>query len=225
MTISRSVILDKIRAAKKDMQATTDSDGAHRRILDHNANLIPARGALTKKSQVSLFINEAVKVDASIARLATSEQIPDAIAQYLKELNLPAKIKAAPRLKNLPWSATLLKTDMGIAVESDTVGVTLAFAGVAETGTLVACSGPDTPTTLNFLPVTNIVVIEESRIYGSYEEVFQQLRRGRMPADFMPRTVNFITGPSRTADIEQTLLLGAHGPQRLHILVVEDELP
>ena len=98
------------------------------------------------------------------------------------------------------------------------MSLTHAFAGIAETGTLMLRSGADAPTTLNFLPDTNIVLIEAGRIVGAYEEAWAMLRAA---GGAMPRTVNFITGPSRSADIEQTLQLGAHGPRRLHILLLD----
>jgi L-lactate dehydrogenase complex protein LldG len=90
---------------------------------------------------------------------------------------------------------------------------------VAESGTLALLSGPDNPTTLNFLPDTHIVVVDAGDIVGDYETVWRRLRE-RYGAGSMPRTVNFVTGPSRSADIEQTIILGAHGPRALHILVV-----
>ena len=102
--------------------------------------------------------------------------------------------------------------------------------GFAETGTLMMASGPDHPSTLNFLPETHIVVLPAARIGGAYEEGWAHLRaeaaRGDGEGDgFMPRTVNLVTGPSRTADIEQTIALGAHGPRRLHIVIVEGDEP
>ena len=102
-----------------------------------------------------------------------------------------------------------------------------APSAVAETGTLAMYSGPAHPSTLNFVPETHVVVLPASRVVKSYEDVFDAVRelaadpdsgRGGLP----PRTVNFVTGPSRSGDIEQTLLLGAHGPRRLHIVIVED---
>jgi L-lactate dehydrogenase complex protein LldG len=96
------------------------------------------------------------------------------------------------------------------------VAVSHAFGGVAESGTLVLTSGRDNPTTLNFLPDTHIVVIDAKDIAGDYETLWARLRG----QGAMPRTVNWITGPSRSADIEQTLILGAHGPRRLHVMVV-----
>jgi L-lactate dehydrogenase complex protein LldG len=56
---------------------------------------------------------------------------------------------------------------------------------------------------------------------ASYEEAWDSLR-AHAGADGLPRTVNFISGPSRTADIEQRLIMGAHGPKRLHVILVGD---
>ena len=233
MNDSREYILNRVRSAKKDIQgATSDSKLAGIRLQDHPTNLIPKRGDLDKEARIALFIVEAEKVETTIVRIRASDQIPQEVVQYLKQNNLPSKIKTASSLGNLPWGTTLLETEEGVAVGEDEVSITQAFAGVAETGTLIKHSGPDAPTTLNFLPPTNIAVIEADEIYGNYEEVWKKLRgqsdenpqKTKTVKEFMPRTVNFITGPSRTADIEQTLLLGAHGPQRLHIIIVDDEL-
>ena len=105
-----------------------------------------------------------------------------------------------------------------VLIAGDLLGAA-AFAGIAETGTLALVSGPDNPTTLNFLPDNHIVLLPREAIEADYESVFAKVRSvyGKGEA---PRTLNFITGPSRSADIEQTLLLGAHGPRRLHIVVV-----
>ena len=101
----------------------------------------------------------------------------------------------------------------------DLVSVSHAEAGVVETGTLALFSGQNNPTTLNFLPENHIIVLEESAIVDHYEDVWTLIRQ-QFGEGNMPRTLNFITGPSRSADIEQTLLLGAHGPIRLHVLLV-----
>ena len=82
-------------------------------------------------------------------------------------------------------------------------------------------SGADSPTTLNFLPETEIVLLPAEGVVGGMEEAWARLRN-RLGKAGLPRTVNFITGPSRSADIGQKLQMGAHGPRRLHILVVGD---
>ena len=150
--------------------------------------------------------------------------MPAAVARYLKSNNLPAELRLAPAadLTAMPWdSEPLLTVRSGRAEPDDQVSVTGAFAGIAETGTLMLLSGTAGPTTLNFLPDNHIVVLKASDVVGPYEAAWNRLR-ARDGKSAMPRTVNFITGPSRTADIEQTIQLGAHGPRRLHILVIED---
>ena len=103
------------------------------------------------------------------------------------------------------------------ARDADLVGITGVFCAIAETGTLMTVSGTDTPATISLLPETHIAVVEKSRIVRGMEEAWQLVRDEiKQP----PRAVNFISGPSRTADIEQTVTLGAHGPYRVHIILV-----
>jgi L-lactate dehydrogenase complex protein LldG len=183
-------------------------------------NLIPRRAAdLPQSERIALFATMARGADATLAELPSVEAAPAAIADYLRRENLPSELRIAPEpvLEKLAWSALpLLSVSYGRATGAETVSVTSAFAGIAETGTLMLTSSPTMPTTLNFLPDTNIVLLRAERIVGVYEEGWALLRQ----TGAMPRTVNFITGPSRSADIEQTLLLGAHGPRRLHILLI-----
>mgnify|MGYP003656636059 FL=1 len=148
--------------------------------------------------------------------------MPAALASCLRANNLPQSVVRGtdPYLAAMPWAdQKQLETKTGIADGSEAVGLSRAFAGVAESGTAVLLSGPENPTTVNFLPETHVIVIDADDIVGDYESVWARLRevcgRGEMP-----RTVNMVTGPSRSADIEQTLLLGAHGPRRLHVMVV-----
>ncbi len=182
---------------------------------------IPGRGQLPDTERVALFGKMAEAVKSSVARVASEADIPAAVADYLRQHNLPAVLRmgADPRLGGLPWSRTAISVKHGLSDGTDPVGLSHATAGVAETGTLVLVSGEDNPTTINFLPETHIVVIKATDIAGDYETVWAALR-SRYGKGSMPRTVNWVTGPSRSADIEQTILLGAHGPRRLHIVVV-----
>src|SRR5258708_21629877 len=139
-----------------------------------------------------------------------------------KSLLVEASMAPSPERAGFDWeSQKMLLLRRGRGEGSDHVSLTGAFAGIAETGTLVMASGPDHPVTLNLLPDTHIVVLREADIVGGYEEVWTRLR-ARYGKDRMPRTVNTITGPSRTGDIEQTIELGAHGPRRMHIVVVHE---
>ena len=170
----------------------------------------------------------AEEVAARVIRVASAEAVPEAVADYLKSENLPAEVRRAPdpALRDLPWdSQPLISWSEGPARPTDPVSLTGAFAGIAETGTLMLTSGPAGPTTLNFLPETHMVLLKAGDIFGCYEDAWDRLRAAQGLADdggALPRTVNLITGPSRTADIEQTIQLGAHGPRRLCILLVDD---
>jgi len=226
MSNARDTVLGAIRDSL-GRGALTGSAAAplERRLGNPQPNVVPARGQLDRQGRIELFIAEAEKVNATTARVTSREEVPNAIAKYLRASNLPATIKTAPHplVAELPWdSAPSLTVTAGGADPEDAVSVTPAFAGVAETGTVVTLSSPTTPTGLNFLPLNHVVVIDAADIDGTYEGVWSRMRDD-LGAATMPRTVNWITGPSRTADIEQTLLLGAHGPQRLHIVLVDGE--
>ena len=184
--------------------------------------VVPARGQLPEHVRIDLFCLMAEKVSASITRVASEAEIPGAVAAYLRDRNLPAAIRMGddPLLTGLPWQSTpQIEIARGPADGKDAVSLSHALAAVAESGTIVLASGPDNPTTLNFLPETHIVVLAGADVAGDYESVWDVVR-ARYGKSQMPRTVNMITGPSRSADIEQTILLGAHGPRRLHLVII-----
>ena len=191
------------------------------RIAARSRGVRPSRVDLDSDGLADLFVDYAKGVDMSVDRVASMEDVPDRVADYLARENLPANLRVAPdpSLDGIPWEKRpTLTITRGKTDGADEVGLTGAFAGVAETGTLIMRSGPEHPTTLNFLPDSHLVVIRKSQIVGSYEDAWDKIRDGEMP-----RTVNFIAGPSRTGDIEQTIFMGAHGPRRMHIVLVEDE--
>ena len=106
-------------------------------------------------------------------RVASTEEVPGAVADYLARENLPARIRAAPSpaVRNLRWGARpALEVSFGASDGSDEVGLTGVFAAVAETGTLLLVSGAERPTTLNFLPDTHVVVLRAGDVVGSYED-------------------------------------------------------
>lgn len=183
--------------------------------------VVPARGALPPAERVALFKQMVVGAQGTVAEVASPDQVPAAVAEFLRNHNLAPAIRRGPdpRLETMPWGETNLEVSLGRSHGEDAVGVSHAAAGVAETGTLVLLSGPENPTTLNFLPDTHIVVVNAADVAGDYESVWEEIR-GRYGKGEMPRTVNLVTGPSRSGDIEQKLLLGAHGPRQLHVLVV-----
>ena len=220
----RDAILGALRTRlKRDADGGAGAQAVAKRLSAHRRNLIPQRGQLDRAGRIDLFEDYAAGADATVARVATAGDVPGAVADFLKRHNLPANLVRAPDadLDAIPWdSQPTLTLEARRAEEPDAVSVTAAFGGVAETGTLVLVSGGDNPTTLNFLPENHIVVLWADRISGDYEAQWSALRE-RYGEGALPRTVNLVTGPSRSADIEQTIQLGAHGPRRLHIVIVD----
>lgn len=200
------------------------------RLSEHARNLVPARAALDHDGQVELFVQMAEEASTTVTRVPSPADAPKALAEYLARQNLPTELTMAPdaSLAGIPWDeASMLTIRQGRADPRDDVSVTPAFAGIAETGTLMLTSGPGHPSTLNLLPDTHVVVLPESQVVGNYEEGWDRLRAARKgnrnAGGAMPRTVLFVTGPSRSADIEQTVQLGAHGPRRVHILLIGED--
>lgn len=221
MSSARDQILGTIRRARgSDIDADTRADLEHR-LGAHDRGTIPQRVNRDHAALVDLFVENVLALSGTVDRVASADDVPSAVADYLAQENLPATLRAAPSpaINDLPWDKRpALTVSYGRSHGQDEVGITPAFAAVAETGTLMLRSGPDHPTTLNFLPDTHVVVLRASQVVGPYEDGWAKLRA----AGAMPRAVNFVSGPSRTADIEQTIQLGAHGPRRLHIVLIDD---
>lgn len=194
------------------------------RIEQHPRGVIPARGQKPDAERLELFRQMVESAKASIAILDRKDDLPAAVAAYLRSKNLPQSIRHGDdeRLSLIPWATErTLEVTKGASDGAQLASVSYSFGAVAESGTLVMLSGADNPTTLNFLPDHHLVVVDEKDVAGDYETVWDKLRE-RFGANKMPRAVNWITGPSRSGDIEQTHLLGAHGPRSLHVLVVRN---
>ena len=209
------------------LRSTLDAGGAldRRRAAVASRLAEPPRIALMGRVQnvdlVETFKTRAGELGVTLSHVASMSDLGPAVAAYLRAQNLGATAKISPELAalNLAWPGTLDVTAGGTDGD-DPVGVALARAGVAETGTVVMASGPHSPTKLNYLPESHIVVLAAQTIVASYEQGMD-IARGRT-GDLLPRTINWISGPSRTADIEQTILVGVHGPKRIHIVIVDD---
>jgi L-lactate dehydrogenase complex protein LldG len=175
--------------------------------------------------RVGRFMQRARDMESTVERIANRAAIPTAVARYLDELQLPPALAAQKSHAGVCWPefAALDWTGAGLAIEArpttgdDRLGITGAFCAIAETGTMVILTGADAPTATALLPDTHVAVVSAERIVDGMEDAFALIRRERRQ---LPRAVNLISGPSRTGDIEQTIVLGAHGPFRVHILVV-----
>ncbi len=221
--MSREAILAKVRASLGDKSAGEDAIRrglVEERLKGHPAGILPMSQD-GGHGFVAQFVRKATEAAASV-EIVKRSKAGAAVVKFLRDHNLPQQLRsgADPRLAKIAWPKGGPQIVAGPSDGGDLSGLSHAFGGISETGTLILLSGKDNPTTVNFLPENHIVLVEAADIAVNYETVFARLRKKAKGA--LPRTVNMITGPSRSADIEQTLILGAHGPVRLHIIVVED---
>ena len=227
MSAARARILADIRRSLGREAPSPDArDALAARLKRHKPNLMPERARLPQPEQVELFVRMAEASEATLERVGEMASVPGAVADFLTAHNLGTELVAAPdaALDAIPWGERpMLSLRRGRAEAADAVSLTSALAGIAESGTVMLISGPESPSSLNFLPESHIVVVRADAVVGALEEAWERLRkrarRGRKFA--MPRTVNLITGPSRSGDIGLKLHLGAHGPRRLHIVLVD----
>ncbi|MCC6948058.1 MAG: lactate utilization protein [Bradyrhizobiaceae bacterium] len=220
--MSRDLVLGAIRrslgvSGAEALRRTAIED----RLSRHPRGVVPERGALPPRKRLNLFRDMLAEASGTMQEVASPDEVPAAVAAYLRSKNLPLQIRRGsdPRLEAIPWqNEQALEVSVGRSDGNQLAAVSHAFKAVAETGTLVLTSGPDNPTTLNFLPEHHIVVVDAKDVTGDYETVWDALRK--KVGKYFPRTVNWITGASRSADIEQVLLHGAHGPKGLHVIVI-----
>ena len=221
-TDARNRICARIRAA---LDVDPDDQSGHRVVADrlrrHPRGTIPLRARCHGEQAIRQFADILTKQGADLSRVANPAKAVGAIGSYLGSNNLPPRLRmgADAVLASLPWKeAWDIERSFGPASPSDRTSLSRAIVGAAETGTLFLVSGEDNPTTLAFLPETHMVLISAADIVGSYEEAWNRLRS--IGSGALPRSINLIGGPSRTADIEQTIVRGAHGPRRLHVLIL-----
>jgi L-lactate dehydrogenase complex protein LldG len=221
----RDTILAGIRAALRRPTDPEDisTDAVDDRLRTRAAQVVPAIARGARSELVNRFIANAETAGATMTRTAP-DGMADAVVKVLGGSAQSGRVAVAadPRLDPLETSNRLTVERRGTPSGDDTIAVGHAMAGLAETGTLLMASGPDSPSTLNVLPDTHVIVVRTSDIVGGLEDGWDRLRQS-CPDGMLPRTVHLITGPSRTGDIEQTIQIGAHGPRQLHVILVDDD--
>jgi len=211
---AREAILGRIARARGSGAAPADADD---RIRRHPRGPIPRLEA----DLVQQFYDQARGLKSDVARVATMAEVPARVAEYLRARERSMEAVCWPALTALNWRGAGVDVQARAASGDDLVGITAAFAAIAETGTLMLLSGPHTPATVSLLPEIHVAVVDRPRIVATMEDAWDRLRAER---GSLPRAVTFVSGPSRTADIEQTITLGAHGPARVCIILVDDGL-
>jgi L-lactate dehydrogenase complex protein LldG len=221
---ARAAILQRIRTNQRRSGTASDAERAQagEYLTRHPAGPQPViTGDLVRH-----FRQTAERMASTVDEVATLADAPDAVARYLVSQGLAPKVVVWQTLAGLPWAAAGIEAEArrprrDESHGADPVGVTGCFCALAETGTLVLTSSAETPSSTHLLPETHVAIVPASRVVATMEDVFAMMRAERGGTEaMMPRAINMVSGPSRTGDIEQTIVLGAHGPYRVHVVVV-----
>jgi L-lactate dehydrogenase complex protein LldG len=210
---SREAILAAVRQALGRGELDRD---ARARLDDRIANPPHHSRPAIEEDLASRFVSKLEGRSATVAAVPTRSDVPSGVERFRFAHSLPPRAAVGAALRDLVWPQEW-SIHFGRAGIGDTLAVSAAFIGIAETGTLMLLSSPESPTTHNFVPDSQVVILERARLVRHVEEAWSALRQRGLG---MPRAVNLVSGPSRTADIEQTIQLGAHGPRRLHLILV-----
>lgn len=199
----RARILDRVRAAQNAAQRAQEFPGTPIPTIDGDL--------------LARFCECAQRLASDVVRVANNSEVPTAVARYLGAHRLAARAVGWPESAALPWREAGIEIEARAANGADAVGITGVFAAIAETGTLMLLSGNRTPASVSLLPETHVAIVHRDQLVGTMEQAWARMRAH---SKGIPRAVNFVSGPSRTADVEQTVTLGAHGPRRVLIVAV-----
>ena len=219
---SRDAVMGRVRRA---LGRRDGDDGARAKAQAYVQAQAQGPRPAMPADLVQRFLDRATDMASTVERVGSPPEIPAAVARYLDALQLPPSLAMQrsrsgvcwPELGSLDWAAAGLDIEARPTVGHDRIGITGTFCAIAETGTLVLITGEPWPVASALLPDTHFAVVRAERIVPGMEEAFALVRAER---PVVPRAINLVSGPSRTGDIEQTIVLGAHGPYRVHILVL-----
>lgn len=220
--LSREAVLARVRAA---LGRRGPDDGARADALAYIAQRRQGPRPALPADLVQRFLERANDMASTVERVDILEDAPPAIGRYVASLDDacsdasqdPRAGVCWPEFASLEWKGAGLSIQSRPTVGHDAIGITGCFCAIAETGTLVFVTGTETPTASFLLPETHVAIVRGAQVISGMEEAFERIRNA---CGDLPRAVNFVSGPSRTGDIEQTIVLGAHGPRRMHIVLV-----
>jgi L-lactate dehydrogenase complex protein LldG len=203
MDNARETILQKLRRGRRELTSAQEPYSAPE-----------------TKDRVEAFIHDLKKVFATYTIVTSKSEIAPELEKYLLQQDAGTEVVITGDVKK----SGLLDDSSLKLIDAPTRGdeasaFTVAYAGIAETGSLVFLSGPDSPVTTNFLPDNFICVLKLGDLLNDMESLWSRMQNEQRE---MPRAINIVTGPSRTADVEQTIQMGAHGPRRVHVILLPE---
>jgi L-lactate dehydrogenase complex protein LldG len=213
---ARSDIFTRLRKA-------ASGSSAGRIDLERKALGSAAGPAQAAQEKCQAFLASVLANQGSVDNAADRPAAVKAVADYLYRHFRSHRLVAGndPRIAAMPWRNAGVLPRFGSLEEGEPVALSYARLGVVETGAVVTFTGKANPGVNNLLPEHHIVLLDTADIIGSLEEAWERINL-EMEREGRPRGINFIAGPSSTADIEGQLVYGAHGPRRWHVILLGD---
>jgi L-lactate dehydrogenase complex protein LldG len=221
--ISQGSVLDDIRRALGRELSTPPATLP--RFSDADADS-EVNGALAQAAVVDRFVDEATTLGCDVRRVATSAQVAACVSEICVEVDASEIVlSGAPLLVQLGIKGSQVpagqpKDEVVAQLATRHAGVTAVTYAIAETGTLLLTSDEDLALLSSLLPPVHIAILRQGQIKRSLATVLTALNSEYMGREVPCRSATFISGPSRTSDVELTLSIGVHGPKQLFIVLV-----
>lgn len=206
--------------------------------LEERANVLQHRLESIQPELLTTLADTASARGWHVYRLSTKQNALDQVSEILKSKDIRHAVRSQEPifesisidelLANLKINLTVLTQDLGLSendmrekVSLSDIGITGVNYAIAETGSVVVLPQKGVSRLVSLMPQIHIAIVKSNQVLERLEDLFLLRRiafmRGKDPLNYM----NFITGPSRTGDIEQTIIVGVHGPKEVHMLILE----
>jgi L-lactate dehydrogenase complex protein LldG len=212
----RQRILEKLRAAQAAPLACPDAEVFYKESMEDQPTRVERLMLHMKNAMAEVHRSSAADLGSCLNRICSDKQVQ--LLAVAPELLSDSALceHLSQQLQMLP--VTQCHVDQEALFNTVDAGLTLTHGGIAETGTLVLWSGDESPRMLSLVPPVHIAILHASCVV---ESLMDMMIREKWSTG-LPTNVVLISSPSKTADIQQTLAYGAHGPKQLVVVLVED---
>jgi len=225
MSNSREEILHTIRRELKGV--SSEETTVERNFLSEAEEI----QKLTKEPRSNLktqFIEELTNVNTNVAELENEKNINKTLLNLIKEKELKSfSIWESEYLKEINLKEDLKEAGLKLITAKDKnkiansdIGITEVDYAIADTGTLVLLTNKNQPRSVSLLPPIHLAIVRQVNLVRNIKDLFIILKSKLKDSEDITSCMTFITGPSRTADIELNLTLGVHGPKELIVVIV-----
>jgi len=174
------------------------------------------------------FIGELNKVNTNVIEAGSEDEVKSFLQDIIKEKELKSfAIWESQFLKEINLKQDFKDTGLKLITAKNKnrmanadIGITEVDYAIADTGTLVLLTDKNQPRSVSLLPPIHVAIVRPANLVRNIKDLFIILKSRLQNSEDITSCMTFITGPSRTADIELSLTLGVHGPKELYVVIL-----